>query len=78
MNDEQLVKKCLEKDALAQKQLFDFYSKRMMGVCLRYTRESEEAQEVLQLNKRNYCSRFQNTQKKRSSNISILQNPGYR
>lgn len=49
MNDEQLVKKCLEKDALAQKQLFDFYSKRMMGVCLRYTRESEEAQEVLQL-----------------------------
>ncbi len=49
MNEEQLVKKCLEKDTLAQKQLFDFYSKRMMGVCLRYAKDSEEAQDVLQM-----------------------------
>ena len=49
MTDEQLVKKCLEKDALAQKQLFEFYSKRMMGVCLRYSRGRDEAQEVLQM-----------------------------
>ena len=49
MTDEQLVKKCLEKDALAQKQLFEFYSKRMMGVCLRYSRDRDEAQEVLQM-----------------------------
>ena len=49
MNDEQLVNKCLEKDTLAQKQLFDFYSKRMMGVCLRYAKNSEEAQDVLQM-----------------------------
>ena len=49
MNEKQLVKKCLEKDALAQKQLFDFYSKRMMGVCLRYAKDTEEAQDILQM-----------------------------
>ena len=49
MNEEQLVNKCLEMDALAQKQLFEFYSKRMMGVCLRYAKDSEEAQDVLQM-----------------------------
>ena len=49
MDEEQLVKKCLEKDTLAQKQLFEFYSRRMMGVCLRYSKDSEEAQDVLQM-----------------------------
>ncbi len=49
MNEEQLVYKCLEKDALAQKQLFEFYSRRMMGVCLRYSKDAEEAQDVLQM-----------------------------
>lgn len=49
MNEEQLVKKCLEGDAIAQKYLFDFYSRRMMGVCLRYAQSSEEAQDVLQM-----------------------------
>ena len=49
MTDEQLVKKCLEKDTLAQKQLFDTYSKRMMGVCLRYSKDVDEAQDVLQM-----------------------------
>jgi len=48
-SDEQLVKRCLEKDGLAQKQLFDYYSKRMMGVCLRYSNDYEEAQDVLQM-----------------------------
>lgn len=49
MDEEQLVKKCLEKDALAQKQLFEFYSRRMMGVCLRYSQDRDEAQDVLQM-----------------------------
>jgi len=49
MSDEQLVKKCLEKDTLAQKHLFDVYSKKMMGVCLRYAKDSDEAQDVLQI-----------------------------
>jgi len=49
MNEEQLIKKCLEKDTLAQKQLFEVYSRRMMGVCLRYAQDGEEAQDVLQM-----------------------------
>lgn len=49
MNDEQLVKKCLEKDALAQKYLFESFSRKMMGVCLRYSKDAEEAQDVLQI-----------------------------
>jgi RNA polymerase sigma-70 factor (ECF subfamily) len=49
IDDEQLVKKCLEKDPLAQKQLFDSFSRKMMGVCLRYSQSQEEAQDVLQM-----------------------------
>ncbi|PCJ28902.1 MAG: hypothetical protein COA97_00330 [Flavobacteriales bacterium] len=49
MNEEQLVNKCLEKDTLAQKQLFEVYSRKMMGVCLRYSKNSDEAQDVLQM-----------------------------
>jgi len=49
LTDEQLVKKCLEKDPLAQKQLFDIFSRRMMGVCVRYSQNQEEAQDVLQM-----------------------------
>ena len=49
MNEEQLVSKCLERDSLAQKQLFDFYYKRMMGVCLRYAKDTEDAQDILQM-----------------------------
>ncbi len=49
LSDEQLVKKCLEKDPLAQKHLFDSFSRKMMGVCLRYTKDAEEAQDVLQI-----------------------------
>ena len=49
MTEEQLVKKCLEKDALAQKELFEYYSRRMMGVCMRYAQDAEEAQDVLQM-----------------------------
>ena len=49
MNDEQLVKKCLEKDAFAQKLLFDTYSRKLMGLCMRYARDEDEAQDVLQM-----------------------------
>lgn len=49
IDNEQLVKKCLEKDPLAQKQLFDSFSRKMMGVCLRYSQSEEEAQDVLQM-----------------------------
>ena len=48
-SEEQLVKACLEQNPSAQKHLFEFYSKRMMGVCLRYANDYDEAQDVLQM-----------------------------
>lgn len=48
MTDEQLIEGCLKGNALAQQALFDKYSGKMMGVCLRYASNYEEAQDVLQ------------------------------
>lgn len=48
MTDEQLVKECISGNATAQKTFYDLFAKKMMGVCLRYTKDPEEAQDVLQ------------------------------
>ena len=46
--DEDLVKGCISNDARAQKLLFDKYSRRMMGICLRYGSNRQEAEDMLQ------------------------------
>lgn len=43
-----LIKDCLKKNAIAQKQLYDLYSGDMLGICYRYTKSLNDAQEVLQ------------------------------
>lgn len=48
MTEEQIVKECISGNALAQKKFYDLFAKKMMGVCLRYTNNYEEAQDVLQ------------------------------
>ena len=48
MTDEQLVKECVSGNTIAQKKFYDLFAKKMMGVCLRYTNDYEEAQDVLQ------------------------------
>ncbi|NUM49656.1 MAG: RNA polymerase sigma factor [Flavobacteriales bacterium] len=48
MTDEQLVEGCVKKQALAQKTLYDKYSRKMLGVCLRYASSTDEAQDILQ------------------------------
>ena len=48
MTDEQLLQGCIKKDLTAQKQLYDRFAKKMMGVCLRYADCNEEAQDILQ------------------------------
>jgi len=48
MTDDQLVNGCMNNHAGAQKLLFERYSKKMMGVCLRYVPDYDEAQDVLQ------------------------------
>ncbi|MGQ0828833.1 MAG: RNA polymerase sigma factor [Bacteroidota bacterium] len=48
MTDEQIVKGCIEKNAIAQKHLYDKFSRKMMGICLRYCESTEEAEDVVQ------------------------------
>lgn len=48
MDDSILVKKCLEGDQKAQRALFDRFASKMLGVCMRYTKNTEHAEDVLQ------------------------------
>ncbi|MEP7170181.1 MAG: sigma-70 family RNA polymerase sigma factor, partial [Bacteroidota bacterium] len=48
MTDEQLLHGCKEKNLSAQKELYDRFAKKMMGVCLRYADSAAEAQDTLQ------------------------------
>ena len=47
-SDEQLIAGCLKGDKLSQRDLYDMYSRKMFGVCLRYCNNREDAEEVLQ------------------------------
>jgi RNA polymerase sigma-70 factor (ECF subfamily) len=46
--EEQLIDGCIEGNRKAQRQLFERYSPTMLGICLRYTRSTEEAEDVMQ------------------------------
>lgn len=48
MVDEELIRSCLSGDRNAQKALFDKYTRRMMGICLRYAPGREEAEDMMQ------------------------------
>lgn len=43
-----LIKRCVEHDKNAQEKLFKLFYGKMMGVCLRYTKDRDQAQEVVQ------------------------------
>lgn len=43
-----MVKACADGNAAAQQELFDRYSNKMMGVCVRYAEDKMEAQDILQ------------------------------
>jgi RNA polymerase sigma-70 factor (ECF subfamily) len=48
MDEITLVKECVKGNAKAQFLLFDKFSKKMMAVCLRYSKNQEESEDVLQ------------------------------
>lgn len=48
MTDEQLLEAILRQDATAQRRLYEKYARKMFGVCLRYARSREEAEDLLQ------------------------------
>ena len=48
MDDTSLVIECVKGDSRAQRMLFERFSKKMLGVCLRYAKSTEQAEDVLQ------------------------------
>jgi RNA polymerase sigma factor (sigma-70 family) len=46
-SDEELVKKCCQGHALAQRSLYERFAPKMMGVCRRYVGQNQDAEEVL-------------------------------
>jgi RNA polymerase sigma factor (sigma-70 family) len=48
LDEKNLIKKCIKSDPIAQKCLYDLFSKKLYGICLRYSQSEEEAQDILQ------------------------------
>jgi RNA polymerase sigma-70 factor (ECF subfamily) len=48
MDDTTLVIECVKGNPRAQRMLFDRFSSKMLGVCLRYAKDSEQADDILQ------------------------------
>lgn len=48
MDDTSLVIECVKGDSRAQRMLFERFSKKMLGVCMRYAKSTEQAEDVLQ------------------------------
>ncbi len=45
---QQIIHGCIHKNRSAQAQLYNLYSEKMMGICMWYARNREEAEEILQ------------------------------
>ncbi|MCX6230254.1 MAG: sigma-70 family RNA polymerase sigma factor [Bacteroidetes bacterium] len=48
MSEAEIISGCIKGDKKAQKALYDKYSAKMLGVCLRYFKSSDEAEDALQ------------------------------
>lgn len=48
MKDLTLIRECLKGNGSAQRQLYDTFSRQMLGVCYRYTKNFEDAEDILQ------------------------------
>lgn len=48
MSEEAILEECLRNDALAQKELYNRYSPKMLAVCYRFSHNREDAEDMLQ------------------------------
>ena len=48
MSEKEIISACLKGNAGAQKKLYDTHKQLLMGVCMRYAKNREEAQDILQ------------------------------
>ena len=46
--DENLIKRCIQGESKAQKQLYDYFSRVLYGICLRYSQNPDDAKDILQ------------------------------
>jgi RNA polymerase sigma factor (sigma-70 family) len=47
MNENELIKGCLKNNSESQKALYESYYKQMLGICLRYSKNADEAKEMV-------------------------------
>ena len=47
-SDEELIKRCIARDRKAQKLLYERYAPVLLGVCIRYASDRDEAEDILQ------------------------------
>ncbi|MBN8694981.1 MAG: sigma-70 family RNA polymerase sigma factor [Bacteroidetes bacterium] len=47
MNESEVIKGCLKNDRASQKALYEHFYSKMLGVCLRYAKDSDEAKDIL-------------------------------
>ncbi len=47
MNENELIKGCLKNNSESQKALYESYYKQLLGICLRYSKNAEEAKEMV-------------------------------
>lgn len=48
MNLEQIISSCIQNQAVAQRQLYQYLAPKLFGVCLKYARNNDEAKDHLQ------------------------------
>lgn len=48
MTDDELIKGCIQENALSQRELFRRYAGKMLGVCQRYARNPADAEDIVQ------------------------------
>jgi RNA polymerase sigma factor (sigma-70 family) len=48
LTEDELIRGCLQEDAFCQKEVFNRFAGRMLGVCNRYARNSADAEDILQ------------------------------
>ena len=47
-SERKIIEKCIREDLRAQQEFYDFFSKKMFGICLRYAGNFHEAEDILQ------------------------------
>ena len=48
MTEDELIRGCIKEEAFCQKEVFNRYAGRMLGVCNRYARNNADAEDILQ------------------------------